>query len=72
MIFYENPFNGSGVTIIVFLDIVYHPIFLFKTTFRRLDFVSVFNWYLLNWAQTIELVHISGERDCFHRLGPTE
>jgi hypothetical protein len=30
------------------------------TTFRRLDSVSVFWWNLLSWAQSIELVPVSG------------
>jgi hypothetical protein len=28
--------------------------------FWRLDYVSVFKWNLLSWAQSIELVPISG------------
>jgi hypothetical protein len=32
------------------------------TTFRRLDSVSVFRWNLLIWAQSVELVPISGHQ----------
>jgi hypothetical protein len=35
-------------------------LFLLKTSFRRLDFVSVFRWNILRWTQSIELVPISG------------
>jgi hypothetical protein len=31
-------------------------LFLFKTTFQRLNSVSVFKWNLLSWAELIELV----------------
>jgi hypothetical protein len=41
--------------------------FYFKhTTFRRLDSISVFRWNLLIWAQTIELVPISGQHSINH------
>jgi hypothetical protein len=36
------------------------PCFYLKhTTFRKLDFVRVFRWIVLSWAQSIELVLIS-------------
>jgi hypothetical protein len=38
---------------------------LFKTTFRRLDFVPVFRGNLLSWAQSIELVPIFGRDKVF-------
>jgi hypothetical protein len=34
---------------------------LFKTTFRRLDSISVFRWYLLSWSQSRELIPVSGD-----------
>jgi hypothetical protein len=42
-------------TIITVLDIIYRPVLYLKTTFRRLDSVSV-----VIWARSIMLVHISG------------
>jgi hypothetical protein len=35
-------------------------LFIFQNEFRILDSVSVFRWNLLSWAQSIELVPISG------------
>jgi hypothetical protein len=37
--------NMNASTIIDFLDIVYRPVFYLKTTFRRLDSVSVFRYF---------------------------
>jgi hypothetical protein len=47
-------------TTTVFLDIIHRPVFISNTTFRRLDYVSVFRWNLLSWTQLTELVPISG------------
>jgi hypothetical protein len=65
------------ITNIMFLDIVHRPVFskntfLFisqNTTFRRLDFVSVFRSNLLSRAQSIELVPNSGDT-CRRRQNP--
>jgi hypothetical protein len=44
------------------LDIIHRLVPSKKSiTFRRLDSVSVFRWHLLSWAQSIELVPISGQ-----------
>jgi hypothetical protein len=36
-------------------------LFLFKTMFGRLYFVFVCRWNLFSWAQSVELVPVSGE-----------
>jgi hypothetical protein len=43
-------FAYFNITIII-LDIIRRPVFYLKTTFQRLDSVSVFRWNLLKWAQ---------------------
>jgi hypothetical protein len=58
------------IIIIMFLDI-HRPVFNFKhTMFRRLDSVSVFKWNPLSWAQSVQLVPISGY--WFHLKTETE
>jgi hypothetical protein len=52
------------ITVVVFLDIINHPIFILNATFRRLDSVSVFRWNLLSLAQSVELVPLSGHLQC--------
>jgi hypothetical protein len=42
--------------------------YLKRTTFRRLDSVSVFRWSIFIWAQSIELVRISGHQHQ-HNIG---
>jgi hypothetical protein len=41
---------------------IHRPVFIYDTTFWRLDSASVFRWNLFSWAQSIELVPITGSR----------
>jgi hypothetical protein len=54
--------------IIVFEHYPSYCFYLKHRTFRRLDSVSIFRWNLFNWAQSTELVLISGLL-CQHKLG---
>jgi hypothetical protein len=42
--------------LIDFLDIIYRPLFCLRTMFQRLD-----SAFVLSWAQSVDLVPISGE-----------
>jgi hypothetical protein len=56
--------RNGGDTIIVFLDIIHHPFSLFKTK-RFGDWIlsPSSGKNLLIWAQSVELVPISGDGD---------
>jgi hypothetical protein len=57
---YQMFLTKSSTTIIIFGHYPSSCFYLKDTTFRRLDTVSVFRWNLNSWAQSIELVPISG------------
>jgi hypothetical protein len=52
-------------TLIQLLSLGHYPtscFYLKHTTFRRADSISAFRWNLLSWAQSIELIPISGHQ----------
>jgi hypothetical protein len=44
----------------MFQGVIHRPVFYLET-FRILDSVSAFRWYLLSWAQSTELVPATGD-----------
>lgn len=59
----HDIFNDEHYTFIMFLDIIHRPVFYLKHgTFWRLDSLSIFRLNLLSWAQSTEIVPISGHQ----------
>jgi hypothetical protein len=52
--------GGASLQLLCFQTPI--ALFLFKTTFRRVDFASGFGWNVLSWAQSILLVPSSGHQ----------